>query len=1048
MNSSTPTGVEENEDSRFIDYTIASEFEELQNVIEVALKGWVKGEDGERGSDSKVIDYKQSRLVLSISTFDEKTDPRSPIPVWFELDHGTRYVVLSKNRAWTSHTKSERKYLLGALVSALNSCGYHDLPVFSTASDFETIGNSPEIDGYCITSRGSSNPGRVNPHVIHYESNQLSSIDTRHALFYADGVRQMFNHIVSGRSNGAEALLKQRSLSLRILETFEYSSRALTSGGFQDEARKQDPFALSSDPRNDSEDRVLCSSFLRNCILSRGLLGEEAPYFRAPSKITLSLRFDRTGSGESESVSDNRLFSNLVPSALSFDNWTVEAEFQNTDQLDDTKHPNYDSTDTRASSTRSRLSAVIRRLLGLYIFGKTAPAGQCMQDLQRERKRPGERVEGTQKAQSIGMILSPAVRADLRELCGFVGVPVGDREAPGIEARFQAQREWYLKVLFPGGAEGEEYEDYRAGPEERFFFRPGYRGDEDESIPFGSWLSMCSLCVGSLYGDLGDIAHFWKMCTEGFRSCYDEGIEIADIDLSYQSVNSAQGELARGPLSPEDMQGPVQPQKKIWEHLLWSDVLRRKNSQSGADNESCARLCMGCLNRVELPDPARTLSVQKLRMMIFCAAVKDEEPVTNGLDIPLARRLPLTSDSIAHQRAILSRLYEDSNENEEGLVLRWQVANAAMVSDIRSFKAARPDATLESFLQWYRLGSEEALAELWVALQSTGTPNSKEEEQRVAEMIRSEVLILWEQLEGCSARDQKPIFRAETELEKSISFFETLTPVHFAAEMLCAALETSINIIVCELCDVLGVDKSAVGASKEASAQPCSCGRGRLCTKAMSQIILRDVCTLQEDISLAVASIREDVTPMDPPGAASLRNDEAESISQSLLLTLDALCEGFDRLEEFEEKLWSLQSVFKAAAPMADHSAEGSQSVREMLVALAFEASSSYADRDSYCEAREKVPARENLGAGYTCCDSVQSELLWHLGRYMHSEISKEHVWHSDDARELGHPSSKTMFLSTSTSSSAQPAAQADRLRVDLSRRTHSARLSFVHAER
>ena len=36
MNSSTPTGVEENEDSRFIDYTIASEFEELQNVIEVA----------------------------------------------------------------------------------------------------------------------------------------------------------------------------------------------------------------------------------------------------------------------------------------------------------------------------------------------------------------------------------------------------------------------------------------------------------------------------------------------------------------------------------------------------------------------------------------------------------------------------------------------------------------------------------------------------------------------------------------------------------------------------------------------------------------------------------------------------------------------------------------------------------------------------------------------------------------------------------------------------------------------------------------------------
>ena len=95
------------------------------------------------------------------------------------------------------------------------------------------------------------------------------------------------------------------------------------------------------------------------------------------------------------------------------------------------------------------------------------------------------------------------------------------------------------------------------------------------------------------------------------------------------------------------------------------------------------------------------------------------------------------------------------------------------------------------------------------------------------------------------------------------------------------------------------------------------------------------------------------------------------------------------------------------------------------------------------CGGCARVPGqKKNLSAGYTCRTSAESELLWHLGRYMHSEVSKDHVWHSDDARELGHPTSKTMFLST------QPAERADRLRVDLTRRAHSARLSFVHTER
>ena len=199
----TPTGVEENVDSRFIDYTIVGEFEELENAIEVALKEWM---NEEVDNESKVIDYLQSKLVLSIRRFDKADDF---IPLLFGLEHNTRYVLLSKNRSWTSLTMSERKYLLGALVTALNSSGCHNLPVFFVNSDIDTIESAPEIEGYCILKEGVD---QSNPKFVHYESNLLTGINVRHALFFADGIREMFNHLVSGR-RGREVFHSARSTS-------------------------------------------------------------------------------------------------------------------------------------------------------------------------------------------------------------------------------------------------------------------------------------------------------------------------------------------------------------------------------------------------------------------------------------------------------------------------------------------------------------------------------------------------------------------------------------------------------------------------------------------------------------------------------------------------------------------------------------------------------------------------------------------------------------------------------------------------------------------
>jgi hypothetical protein len=186
--NSTPVGVEEKEESRFVDYTIASDFEKLVSTIEGCFKSWMKDIDGAKEPMDQfdfrsTLDFGETKLILSMHRHDVNR-PEMPLPLWFSLGDGDIYAVISKLCVWSTFTTSERKYLLGALVSGLNSTGFRDLSVFTTASDLESIANSPEVDGYCARNGFISKLS----HVEHYESVRLTSIDVRHPLFYYMGV--------------------------------------------------------------------------------------------------------------------------------------------------------------------------------------------------------------------------------------------------------------------------------------------------------------------------------------------------------------------------------------------------------------------------------------------------------------------------------------------------------------------------------------------------------------------------------------------------------------------------------------------------------------------------------------------------------------------------------------------------------------------------------------------------------------------------------------------------------------------------------------------
>ena len=200
--NSTPVGVEEKAESRFVDYTIASDFEKLLSTIEGVLKGWMKEIEnakkesiGQPELKSNTLDFGETKLVLSLHRHNVDR-PEMPLPLWFNLQDGDLYAVISKFRVWSTFTTSERKYLLGALVSGLNSTGFRDLSVFTTASDLESIANSPEVDGYCTRNGFMSKLC----HIEHYESVRLTSIDVRHPLFYLDGIRHAFFKNIASNS--------------------------------------------------------------------------------------------------------------------------------------------------------------------------------------------------------------------------------------------------------------------------------------------------------------------------------------------------------------------------------------------------------------------------------------------------------------------------------------------------------------------------------------------------------------------------------------------------------------------------------------------------------------------------------------------------------------------------------------------------------------------------------------------------------------------------------------------------------------------------------
>jgi len=229
ISSSAPTpvvaGVEENVNSRFIDYSIATPWEDLIASIERVLRSWkpyvsmssTKAQQLEsRPSFSVNIDYNGTKMKLDFmdgcKTYCSDDTGHSKkhyslqnkvyhyfyseeIPLWFGL---RKYVLLTRYNG-SILGESERRLMFSALIGALDASQVQ-IPAFVSASPSTSTKQSLEILGYMIMSprlaeitlQSQDSVVTSGPKVVHFESQTLANVGSKHPFFYLDGLMRLF----------------------------------------------------------------------------------------------------------------------------------------------------------------------------------------------------------------------------------------------------------------------------------------------------------------------------------------------------------------------------------------------------------------------------------------------------------------------------------------------------------------------------------------------------------------------------------------------------------------------------------------------------------------------------------------------------------------------------------------------------------------------------------------------------------------------------------------------------------------------------------------
>ena len=454
------------------------------------------------------------------------------------------------------------------------------------------------------------------------------------------------------------------------------------------------------------------------------------------------------------------------------------------------------------------------------------------------------------------------------------------------------------------------------------------------SLPYGSWLSLLSILVGCSQGHPEDVASLWSDLLAHLREAWD-GKNMGGFPFLYASKK----EMGNNSAADESV--------PLWKRTLWDD-----------------------LGEVSLPNKEEeSIIMQKLQMLRFCTAVRDTSPTTacvySHADVghfvmpQLVRRIPITHDAVAMTTFVSQNLLTASGSE---LSQQLKVCLPAVIADIRAFKAANPTAEYSSFKKWYQV---DCLAQ---------------EIQNEVGHTYGDFSELWASLDACEAAKQKPMFRAEAEAEKALLFLESITPIQFSAEMLIAAMSTTLSLLRGEVAEWIGssIDDGDVVARN----------------------VTEGIAILEANTLCAVQKIRRDVAQFVTTAADS-------SISQDTLILVDDVCQGLDELETFVIKARELDT----------------------LLTLPHEVHGPRLRHAGRTERRRLVLALARLDAA-AAVDSNESKRMQGLAKSFSPGSRPAHTWHSADGRELP-LGERTCTISSSSCAQLRAILEHDRIRLN-----------------
>lgn len=440
------SGVEENVNSRFIDYTKATPWEYLIADLEKGIRTFLSLKNDIDGIQSTVneieIEYLGKRYLLSYESVITRSKyaflDKIGLGLWFDIPN---YISFNRVKETLSDV-SERRVLLSALISALDSSRCQ-VPVFLTSEPQESVVYSKEILGYEIISpRVTEHNAGVychhEPAIYQYESLILDAVNRKHAFYYLDGLSRLFGAKLWKFSSGTISI-SEEIVTVSAWEHYEYvppsdyynreradlwgvsstsSPSVYTSDSFSqvrlNEVNQQISQSSFSNPVENIIPPVIQSTMEDLLAPFPDGATTFVPGDIPLSRLTIQIYFENL---KQSSVVDNDYYTTLLPSKLPFTSWSVEAEFSS-NYITIPSSPLDLSTPPQLSPT---YSTSLRKLLALYICGKSCKPGHTYRSV--SGKDGPVTVLNTEKAMHISSVLSMDTRKAVFGLCKSISLP-------------------------------------------------------------------------------------------------------------------------------------------------------------------------------------------------------------------------------------------------------------------------------------------------------------------------------------------------------------------------------------------------------------------------------------------------------------------------------------------------------------------------------------------------------------------------------------------------------------------------------------------------